>query len=221
MMSHQHNPYGHSHTDTHDEHFLSPEASHTPTGDTPPPSENTSFLRDILFYAAIALIIVIPVRMFIAQPFMVKGASMSPTFETGQYLIINQLAYRLYEPARFDVVVFRYPREPSKFYIKRVIGLPGEQVEVRGSQVRISNSEGSVDFVLDEPYVSPQNIRQDFVFLTLKDDEYFVLGDNRKVSSDSRVWGAVTRDHIIGKALIRLLPVGQATLHPGSVPLKE
>ena len=222
MTPHQNNSYSHE-ENKHDEfssaHLIPPSPSHTqkrtPPQETPPASSNILFIKDLLFYATIALIIVIPVRIFIAQPFIVSGASMSPTFETGQYLIINQLSYHLSEPERFDVVVFRYPREPSKFFIKRIIGLPGETIEVRGNKVRISNANGDISFILEEPYVAPENTRQDFVLLTLKDDEYFVLGDNRKVSSDSRIWGPVSREYIVGKAFIRLLPISQVKLHPG------
>lgn len=181
----------------------------------PPVEQDDSFIKDVIKYALIALVIVIPFRMYIAQPFYVSGASMSPTFETGQYLIIDQLHYQFNEPQRGDVIVFKYPRDPSKFFIKRVIGLPGEIVEVRGKEIVIKDKEHNERFLLLEPYIAEENFRLDYITTTLGEDEYFVMGDNRKASSDSRVWGPVTRDLISGKAFLRLMPLTNIDVYPG------
>ncbi len=186
-----------------------------PTDIIPPIEQDDSFIKDVIKYALIALVIVIPFRMYIAQPFYVSGASMSPTFETGQYLIIDQLHYQFNEPERGDVIVFKYPRDPSKFFIKRVIGLPGEIVEVRGKEIVIKDKEHNERFRLNEPYIAEENFRLDYITTTLGEDEYFVMGDNRKASSDSRVWGPVTRDLISGKAFLRLMPLTNIDVYPG------
>lgn len=165
-----------------------------------------------------ALIVVVPIRFFIAQPYIVNGSSMEPAFESGHYIIIDQLSYRFGEPERGDVVVFRYPRDPSTFFIKRVIGLPGETVEIRDHSVIIRNSSHPGGFPLNEPYIADANMQKDFLTAELEDDEYFVLGDNRRASSDSRVWGTLPDSFIVGEAFLRLLPLGEAGLAPGAIP---
>jgi len=174
---------------------------------------------DILRFAVLALAIVIPVRLFIAQPFIVSGSSMHPTFENGEYLIIDELSYRLGEPERDDVVVFRYPKDQKKFFIKRIIGLPNETLEIKGNTITIFNEEHQNGLELVEPYVknnSKNNIRT-----TLKSDEYFVMGDNRSASSDSRYWGAVKRNLLVGRALFRLWPLGRISVSPGNYEQAE
>lgn len=183
-------------------------------------SKNTGpgFVVEIFRFAVLALLIVVPFRMFIAQPFIVSGASMSPTFETGQYLIVDQLTYHLEPPTRGDVVIFRYPEDPSKFFIKRLIGLPGETVEIQGQKVSIRDPKTGKSTVLDEPYLHDFNTRDDYLTVTLGTEEYFVMGDNRGASSDSRVWGAVPKKLLVGRAFVRLLPVDKVSLFPGEHP---
>ncbi len=176
------------------------------------PVEKSSFL-EIIKFILIALFIVIPFRIFIAQPFIVNGASMDPTFETGQYLIVDQLSYRFEEPKRDSVVIFKYPKDTTKYFIKRIIGLPGETVEINGTEVTIKNATNPNGFVLPEPYVL--HSKEDMMTITLKDNEYFVMGDNRAGSSDSRIWGPVKKTLIIGRPLVRLLPVTEINLFPG------
>lgn len=162
-------------------------------------------VRELATFVLLALLIVVPFRLFIAQPFIVQGASMFPTFETGEYIIIDQVSYRFGEPERGDVITFRYPEDPSVFFIKRIIGLPGEEVTVDGDEVTITQP-GVGTFVLTEPYANldgPSFGRQSFV---LDEDEYFVMGDNRPKSSDSRLWGPLPEENIMGKAFFRLLP---------------
>ncbi len=170
-------------------------------------------------FALIALAIVVPVRIFIAQPFVVSGSSMVPTFENKNYLIIDEISYRLSEPKRDDVVVFRFPGDPKKFYIKRIIGLPNETVDVNGEVVTVINKEHPNGFKLDQLYV--QNQSQTINHFELKDAEYFVMGDNRSGSSDSRIWGAVRKELLVGKAFLRLLPISQMDIWPGQYEQSE
>jgi signal peptidase I len=160
---------------------------------------------------------VFTVRVFIAKPFIVSGASMYPTFDDYHYLIIDQLSYQLHNPVRGDVIVMRYPLDTSRYFIKRIIGLPGETVVVHGSSVTILNTEHPEGITLEEPYVRPENIAFNEVTTHLKDDEYFVMGDNRAASADSRYWGALPRVDIVGRAYIRLFPFSQIDYLPGSL----
>ncbi len=173
-------------------------------------------ILEIVQFAAIALIIVIPIRMFIAQPFIVSGASMEETFHTGEYLIVDQVSYRFNEVTRGDVIIFRYPRDPSKFFIKRVIGLPGDKITIEGNVVKVTNEQFPDGLTLGESYVKSMepttNLEE-----TLGEREYFVMGDNRDQSSDSRVWGVLQEENIVGRALVRLFPVTEVGLLPGKM----
>ena len=169
-----------------------------------PQSAKQSFW-DLVRFAVIAMLIVVPVRLFLVEPFIVSGSSMIPTFENGNYLIIDKISYRISDPKRDDVVVFRYPKDPNKFFIKRIIGLPNETIEIKGSVVTIKNDEHKDGFVLEEPFV--KNTANNNLVVELKDDEFFVMGDNRSGSSDSRYWGAVKKELLTGKAFLRLLPI--------------
>lgn len=174
-------------------------------------------LKEILWLALLAVLIVVPIRVFIAQPFVVEGLSMFPTFENGDYLVIDELSYRFEAPERGDVIVFRHSQ--GVFYIKRIIGLPGETVAIARGQVTVTKPDGTT-LALDESYV----INEDATYTlqaTLGADQYFVMGDNRPKSSDSRVWGALEREDIIGKAFVRLFPIAQASVHPGAALLPQ
>lgn len=176
------------------------------------PTKKQSFW-ELVRFALIAIIIVIPIRIFIAQPFIVSGSSMIPTFENGEYLIIDEISYRFNEPQRDDVVVFRYPNDTKKFFIKRIIGLPNETVNIKGNTVTITNKEHPDGLVLEQPYVKNEAINEEH--FVLKDAEYFVIGDNRSASSDSRYWGAVPKKLLIGKVFLRLFPIGKVGILPG------
>ena len=184
-----------------------------PPPSNPPPKEH--FIGELVRFAIIAMLIVFPIRLFIAQPFIVAGASMDPTFADKQYLIVDEISYRLDEPHRGDVIIFRYPRDPSKFFIKRIIALPGETIQIEGAEVTVYNDAHRDGIVLDEPYVASMR-KATSLTETMGADEYFVLGDNRDASSDSRVWGALDRDFIIGRAFLRLLPLSDAGVFPGA-----
>ncbi len=164
-------------------------------------------MREIVKFVLLAIIIVIPFRLYVAQPFIVDGASMSPTFETGNYLIVDELSYHLKSPTRGSVLVFKYPLNPNKSFIKRVIGLPGETVSIDDGKVRIINKENPEGFNLDEPYIELRKENEE-MSLTLGEREYFVMGDNRLGSADSRLWGPVPEGNIIGRPIIRFFPPG-------------
>ncbi|MBI4692327.1 MAG: signal peptidase I [Candidatus Terrybacteria bacterium] len=149
-------------------------------------SKEKNSLWEFIKFTVIAILIVVPIRLWIAQPFIVSGASMEPTFDNGDYLIIDELSYNLRKPQKGEVVVFRYPLDPSKFFIKRIAGLPEETMEINGRKI------------------------------TLAENEYFVLGDNRSASSDSRIWGPVPENLIVGRTLVRLWPITKLELMPGS-----
>ena len=174
-----------------------------------------NFFTELLKLILVVLIVVVPIRLWVAKPFIVSGASMEPTFDTGQYLIIDEFTYHFDEPKRFDVVVFRYPKDPSKYYIKRVVGLPGEVVRVTDDSVSVTSQDGTTE-TLSEPYLTFRG-NGGVASTTLKDGEYFVMGDNRPDSSDSRFWGALPRENIAGRAFIRLLPITLVGLFPGRV----
>ena len=172
-------------------------------------------LKEILKFTLIALLIIIPIRTYIAQPFIVNGASMDPTFETGQYLIVDELSYHLNNPQRGDVIILKYPINPSVFFIKRIIALPGETLSMNNGEATIKNKDNPNGFKLNESYIIDKNKTSDTFDITLNSDEYFVMGDNRPASSDSRIWGPLESKYIVGRPLIRLLPFSKISLFPG------
>lgn len=178
-------------------------------------SSGNGFFKELLRTGLIVMLIVLPIRLFIAQPFIVSGASMQPTLDTGDYLVIDQISYKFNDPQRNDVVVFRYPNDPDKFYIKRIIGLPGETVQIESGDITIINQDNPDGFTPEQFYDTKANIGNQNTQETLSANEYFVLGDNRESSSDSRIWGPLPRDNFIGKAFLRLLPVGKIGFSPG------
>ncbi len=173
-------------------------------------SEILAFIWETIKVVVISLAIILPIRYYLVQPFFVKGASMEPNFEDGDYLLVNEISYRFSVPARGDVVVFRYPQDPSQFFIKRIIGLPGETVAIKDNTVTIYNKDKPEGFVLGESYLAPQQKTIGNSIIKLDDNEYFVLGDNRLQSSDSRRWGPVNKSLITGKAFLRPWPFTKA-----------
>ncbi len=172
-----------------------------------------STFRDFVEAFVIALLIALPIKYFVASPFIVRQTSMFPTFKDGDYLIVDKLSYKFEPPKRDDVVVFKPPFGDNTYFIKRIIGLPGETVIVNSGGVTIKNAEHPDGFKLDEPYVSSE--RDNNSIVTLDNKSYFVMGDNRSVSSDSRNWGPLSIDHISGRAMFRLFPLSSIDYMPG------
>ena len=144
-----------------------------------------SAIFDFVKFIFIVAVIVIPIRFWVAQPFLVSGASMEPTYHDGDYLIVDEISYRVSQPKKDDVIIFRYPKDPSTFFIKRIIALPNEEIILDGKEIK------------------------------LRGDEYFVMGDNRDASSDSRIWGPVPKKLIVGRSIARLWPLNKIGLFPG------
>jgi signal peptidase I len=166
---------------------------------------------DLVKVVCISLAIIIPVRYFLIQPFYVRGASMEPNLLDHEYLIINEIEYRFEDPQRGDVIVFRYPKDQSQYFIKRVIGLPGEKVEIRDGHVYVYKDEKK--YLLDEATYLDESVKTigDYSW-QLGENEYYVLGDNRDFSLDSRVFGPVEKRLIIGRAWLRGWPVNRAAV---------
>jgi signal peptidase I len=180
-----------------------------------PGEKRDNFFTELLKFALIAVIIVAPIRLFVAKPFIVSGASMEPTFETGQYLIVDELSYHFSAPERGQVIIFKYPLDPSQYFIKRIIGLPNETVSIKGGEIYITKTDGTT-LHLTEPYIKNIGNGAD-MSVTIPAGKYFVMGDNRPESSDSRYWGLLPADNIVGRAYIRLLPFNEISILPGSV----
>lgn len=167
------------------------------------------FILEIIRIVFISVAIIVPVRYYLIQPFYVKGASMEPNFYDHEYLLIDEISYRLREPVRGEIVVFRFPTNTKEFFIKRIIGLPGETVELRDGHIYIYNDDNPEGFLLDESsYLSVDVITTSMGknTITLGKDEFFLLGDNRNRSMDSRQFGSVKKDLIVGRAIIRGYP---------------
>ncbi|MDP3793365.1 MAG: signal peptidase I [Candidatus Uhrbacteria bacterium] len=162
---------------------------------------------ELIEVLAVSLAIIIPIRYFLVQPFYVKGASMEPNFFDHEYLVIDEISYRLREPKRGDIVVFRYPRDPKQFFIKRVIGLPSETVEIATGKVKVYNNAFPNGMLLDERSYLDQEVTGSTQTITLKPGEYYLMGDNRASSLDSRIFGPVSRSSIVGRVWLRGYPV--------------
>ncbi len=172
------------------------------------------FLRsagELIQVALIVTAIVLPIRYFLVQPFYVKGASMEPNFEDHEYLIIDELSYRLRAPERGEIAVFRYPNDPSQYFIKRVIGLPGETVTVTGGKVFITDTQGKTYALDEDNYLASGVATAGEKKTILGNDQYFVLGDNRPNSLDSRIFGPVPKKNIVGRVMLRGWPLDRIT----------
>ncbi len=183
------------------------------TESTPPSSSIAKTLShelwDFIKILIISVVIVVPVRYFVAQPFIVKGASMEPTFQEKNYLVVDELSYYFRGPERGEVAVFRFPLDPSEYFIKRVIGLPGETVKITGGKVYVSKNPDDKGSPMSEPYLPPDLETMGEVTQTLGPDEYFVMGDNRVASLDSRRWGVLPRANITGRVVFRAWPINE------------
>ena len=167
---------------------------------------------EFIKFVIIAVIIVVPIRLWVAQPFIVSGSSMVPNFENGEYLIVDEFSYHFREPQRGEVIIFRFPQDPSRFFIKRIIGLPGEKVEMKNDNIHIYNEEFPEGMTIEESYLADDLKTGNGLIMILDENEYFVLGDNRSMSSDSRIWGSLDKDLVIGRAWIRLWPFNKISI---------
>jgi len=166
---------------------------------------------EIVEVGLIAVITVVAVRHFLVQPFVVSGRSMEPSFSNGDYLLIDEISYRYRTPERGEVIVFRSPTDNKSFFIKRVIGLPDEKITIKENKIIVFNKENPDGLTLSEAYLksifgtSMQAIKDTEV--TLANNQYFVLGDNRQESYDSRSWGPLEKSAIVGVVRLRLWPI--------------
>jgi len=167
------------------------------------------FIWDLLEVVIVSAVVVLPIRQFLVQPFFVQGQSMEPNFHNSDYLIIDELTYRLREPQRGEVVVFKFPGDTSQYYIKRIIGLPGETLEIERNRIIVFNREYPGGLAIKEDYLDESSRQADLgkTKITLGEDEFYVLGDNRRSSYDSRRWGVLPRSDIVGRVWVRAWPV--------------
>jgi signal peptidase I len=180
-----------------------------------PDSTSGSSNRSVILYTCIALGIALFIRFFVAAPFIVSGTSMEPNFHDWNYLIVDRVSYTFSEPQRGDVVVLDLPQETSRALIKRIIGLPGDTIILDGTTVTIVNAAHPNGFQLSEPYLDPANVGgATNLRVTLGTNEFFVLGDNRRVSADSRLWGNLPRKDIVGRVILRLWPLSAIGILP-------
>lgn len=201
-----------------------------PLSPVPPDEEHLStgaLLLEMVKILVLAAVVIIPIRAFLFQPFFVQGSSMEPNFDDGEYLVISEFGLKhtriplvgidvnpFRELSRQEPIVFRFPRDPKQFFIKRVIGLPGESVEIKDGKVYIYNKIHHQGYVLDESaYLSSAVKTSDLQRTEVAEDEYFVLGDNRAFSYDSRAFGSIKKSAVIGRVLLRAWPVTDMTLY--------
>ena len=193
---------------------MEPEPIQTPVPDQ---FDLWKFIAELVKTAVIVCVLVYVTRTFLLQPFIVEGSSMFPRFETNDYLLVDKLTYRLHDAHRGDIIVFKYPFDTSVNYVKRVIGLPGETVKITNGQVSIINSQNPNGLLLNEPYINghvqtllPSGASS--AEYKVPDDSYFVMGDNRPASSDSREWSFMPKKDMIGRVIIEAFPFNKASI---------
>ena len=172
------------------------------------------YFVDIIETIVVAAAIFVVVYLFLLQPHQVRGASMEPNLSDGQYILTDKISYRFEKPRRGDIIVFKAPVDPNFDYIKRIIGLPGESIQIKDGKIIIKNTTHPKGFVLEEPYKingsdQPGTLLEDNREFKISEDNYFVLGDNRNQSFDSREWGELSRKNIIGKTWLRYWPISK------------
>lgn len=182
-----------------------------------PARDFLEFIVDLIKTGAVVFVIAFALRYFVVQPYIVDGESMLPNFHNREYLLAEKVSYSIDKPQAGDVIIFQYPKNPSLNYIKRIIGLPGDTVKIADNKITIVNAKHPSGAILTEDYIpkdflteTPTNGPYE---ITLKESEYFVLGDNRKHSSDSREWGPLPESNILGRAWVTLIPLDSAAFH--------
>lgn len=173
------------------------------------------FFFDILESIVVALAIFVVVYLFLFQPHQVKGASMEPNFHDGEYILTNKFQYHFETPKRGDVIVFKSPQNPDIDYIKRVIGLPGDRVKLIDNHFYINGTKLEESYIAPELFTYNGQYLKDNMEVVIPQDYYFVAGDNRPRSSDSREWGPIERSSIIGKSQFRYWPFDRMGLIEG------
>lgn len=164
------------------------------------------FFFDILESIVVALAIFVVVYLFFYQPHQVKGASMEPNFHDGEYILTNKYEYRFSDPKRGDVVVFKSPQNPDIDFIKRIIGLPGDKVKILNNEYYVNGVLVDESYIADDLYTYNGAYLKEGQEITVPEGQYFVSGDNRPRSSDSREWGPIQRSAIIGRSQLRYWP---------------
>lgn len=175
------------------------------------------FVWDLFKTGVIVFLIAFSIRYFLIQPFIVEGGSMLPNFVDQEYLLAEKLSYIVSDPKRGDVVIFKPPNSPTQNYIKRIIGLPGDTISISENQITIKNDDNSSGQIISEPYIPDDfqtlTSKKDEFKLTLGENSYFVMGDNREHSSDSREWGILPRTNMIGRAWLTIKPLEKFGTH--------
>lgn len=169
-------------------------------------------LAEVIKIFILAAAVILPIRMFLIQPFYVKGASMEPNFHENEYLIVDKISPRFREYERGEAIVFRYPPSERKYLIKRIIGLPGERVVIRNRTITIYNAEHTDGLLLNEDTYNPYLLRDEDFDVTLASDEFYVLGDNRPLSFDSELFGPIKEKNITGRVFFRGWPIDRITV---------
>lgn len=160
-------------------------------------------VKEVIESVVIAVLLAVVIRVFLFQFFVIPSASMEPTLTEGDMIAANKIVYRFSEPKRGDIIVFKYPLDPERDFVKRLIGLPGEKLQIKSSTLYINGK------VTPEPYL-PKGLKfQDYGPVTVPKDKFFMMGDNRNDSLDSRSWGEMPRENIIGKASFIYWPINR------------
>lgn len=176
--------------------------------------ENLKVVADLLYNVAVIVVIVAVIKYTLASPFQVSGNSMLPNLHNQEFLIVDKLSYYLHEPERGDIIVLIPPQDTEVYYVKRIIGLPGEKIEFLDGQVIIHSKDHPEGVKLEEPYLSADNAQtywptHENKIIDIPQDNFFVMGDNRRASNDSRSWGILNRHNIEGRAWFVFLPFNE------------
>lgn len=173
------------------------------------------FVLDFIETIVVALSIFVVVYLFLVQPHEVRGSSMEPNFHNNEYILTDKISYRIHNPNRGDVIIFKSPQNPDVDYIKRIVGLPGDRVMVKNGYVYVNGIKLNEYYLKDLTLLFPGSFVQEGVEIAVPSNDYFVMGDNRPHSSDSREFGPIDKKSIIGKALIRYWPPQMMGVIPG------